>query len=201
MNEYGEYQYQKRAGYYDPSNYKDAYTITLNNRYKSRFEGAWNNVAAQQQNANYNDPENITWCSADDARYLDRMNRVIESAKGSGAKVYFSFSPVDYSSLCAEAKANPAAWFAAYDKFIADNYAFDGVLGTSADYAMNRRYFYDCAFHPNDFGRTYRTYTLYTDVCELIGETNVKGIYDVGRDFEGCLFENNSTGKPLMPAY
>lgn len=201
MNKYGEYQYSKREGYYDPSNYKDAYTITLNNRFKSRLEGAWNNVANQQQNANYSDPTNETWCSVDDPYYKDRMNHAIESAKSSGAKVYFSFSPADYSSLCAEAKSNPTEWFAAYDKFIADTYVFDGVLGTSADYVMNRRYFYDCAFHPNDYGRTYRTYTLYTDICELIGETNVKGIYDVGEYFEGCLFERNSTGKPIMPAY
>ena len=75
------------------------------------------------------------------------------------------------------------------------------MLGTSGDYVMNRRYFYDCAFHPNDYGRTYRTYTLYTDICELIGETNVKGIHDVGHNFEGCLFEEYSTGKPIMPAY
>ena len=201
MNDFGEYQYSKRADYYTPSNYKDAYTVTLNNRFKSRFEGAWNNVANQQQNANYNDQSNVTWCSADDPYYKDRMNRIIETAKSSGSQVYFSFSPVDYSSLCEEAKANPAEWFAAYDAFIESTYAFDGVLGTSADYVMNRRYFYDCAFHPNDYGRTYRTYTLYTDICELIGEINVKGIHDVGHSFEGCLFEEHSTGKPIMPAY
>ena len=201
MNSYGEYQYSKRQGYYDAANYKDAYTVTLNNRFKSRLEGAWNDVAGQQQNANYKDENNITWCSVDDPYYKDRMNRVITSAKSSGAKIYFSFSPVDSSSLCAEAKEDYAAWFAAYDSFISDTYVFDGVLGTSGDYVMNRRYFYDCAFHPNDYGRTYRTYTLYTDICSLIGETNVKGIHDVGHDFEGCLFEKSSTGTPIMPAY
>ena len=201
MNDFGEYQYSKRADYYTPSNYKDAYIVTLNNRFKSRFEGAWTNVENQQQNGNYQDLSNATWCSVDDPYYKDRMNRIIEAAKSSGAQVYFSFSPVDYSSLCEEAKANPAEWLAAYDTFIESTYVFDGVLGTSADYVMNRRYFYDCAFHPNDYGRTYRTYTLYTDICELIGETNVKGIHDVGHSFEGCLFEENSTGKPIMPAY
>ena len=201
MNEYGEYQYSKRQGYYDPSNYKDAYIITLNNRFKSRLEGAWNDVSGQQQNANYKDENNLTWCSVNDPYYKDRMNRVIASAKSSGAKVYFSFSPVDSSALCAEAKADYAGWFKAYDKFISDTYVFDGVLGTSGDYVMNRRYFYDCAFHPNDYGRAYRTYTLYTDICGLIGDTDVKGIHDVGHDFEGCLFESSSTGKPIMPAY
>ena len=201
MNEYGEYQYAKRGGYYDSANYKDAYTITLNNRFKSRLEGAWNDVTGQQQNANYKDESNVTWCSVDDPYYKDRMNRVITSAKSSGAKVYFSFCPVDSSALCAEARADYAAWFAAYDKFIGDTYVFDGVLGTSGDYVMNRRYFYDCAFHPNDYGRAYRTYTLYTDLCDLIGVSGVKGIHDVGHDFEGCLFEDASTGKPIMPAY
>ena len=201
MNEFGEYQYSKKQDYYKFENYKDAYIITLNNRFKSRFEGAWNNVANQQQNKDYNDPANVTWCNIDDPYYKDRMNRAIESAKGSGADVYFAFAPVDYAALCDEAKANPEQWFAAYDKFITDTYVFDGILGTSGDYVMNRRYFYDCAFHPNDYGRTYRTYTLYTDLCDLIGETNVKGIYDVGTDFEGCIFEEHSDGKPLIPAY
>ena len=201
INKYGEYQYSKRQGYFKEENYKDAYLVTLNNRYKSRFEGAWNNVENQKQNMDYKDETNITWCSIDDPYYKDQMNRVIDLAKSSGAKVYFSFCPVDYSSLCDEAKADPDAWYKAYDKFILDTYNFDGITGSCGDYVMNRRYFHDCAFHPNDYGRTYRTYTLYRDVCDIIGKTDVKGIYDVGEDFEGCLFEEGSDGKPVMPTY
>jgi hypothetical protein len=149
----------------------------------------------------YKDESNITWCSIDDPYYKDQMNRVIALAKSSGAKVYFSFCPVDYSSLCDEAKANPDMWYKAYDEFILDTYCFDGITGTSGNYVMNRRYFHDCAFHPNDYGRTYRTYTLYRDVCDIIGKTDIKGIYDVGRNFEGCLFEDGSDGTPIIPAY
>lgn len=201
INEYGEYQYSKRADYYKPENYKDAYLVTLNNRYKSRFEGAWNNVENQQKNMDYKDESNVTWCSIDDPYYKDQMNRVIDLAKSSGARVYFSFCPVDYTSLCDEAKANPDAWYKAYDEFILDTYNFDGITGTSGGYVMNRRYFHDCAFHPNDYGRTYRTYTLYRDVCAILGKTDIKGIYDVGRNFEGCLFEDGSDGTPIIPAY
>ena len=201
IDKYGEYHYSKRQDYYKEENYKDAYLVTLNNRFKSRFEGAWNKVENQKQNMDYTDESNITWCSIDDPRYKDQMNRVIDLAKSSGAKVYFSFCPVDYSSLCDEAKADPATWFAAYDKFILDTYCFDGIMGTSGDYVMNRRYFHDCAFHPNDYGRTYRTYTLYRDLCKSLGITDVKGIYDVGQSFDGCLFETGSDGKPIMPAY
>ena len=201
IDKYGEYQYSKRAGYYDSANYKDAYLITLNNRFKSRLEGAWNNVDNQKNNMDYKDMSNVTWCSIDDPYYKDRINGAIDAAKSSGAKVYFSFCPVDYTALCDEAKADPAAWFAAYDKFILDTYTFDGIMGTSGNYVMNRRYFHDCAFHPNDYGRTYRTYTLYRDLCENLGITDVKGIYDVGQSFDGCLFEEGSDGKPIMPAY
>ena len=201
IDSYGEYHYAKRKDYYNPDNYKDAYLITLNNRFKSRLEGAWNDVENQKNNMDYTDETNVTWCSIDDPYYKDRMNGAITAAKSSGAKVYFSFCPVDYTALCDEAKADPAAWFMAYDKFITDTYVFDGIVGSSGNYVMNRRYFHDCAFHPNDYGRTYRTYTLYRDVCKTLGITDVKGIYDVGQSFEGCLFEEGSDGKPVMPAY
>lgn len=201
MNAYGEYGYYKREGYFDSSNYKDAYLITLNNRFKSRFEGAWNNIANQQANFDYKDLNNPTWCSVDDAEYKDQMNRVIGLAKSSGAKVYFSFAPADASSLCSEARENIVAWCDSYDRFIESTYDFDGIMGKSVNYIMNRQYFYDCAFHPNDYGRTYRSYTLYRDISEELGLENIKGMYDAGVNFEGCLFENTVSGEPLYPAY
>ena len=72
-------------------------------------------------------------------------------------------------------------------------------MGSSIDYVYNHEYFYDCAFHLNDYGRTLRTYQLYTDLCEILGITEKKGITDVGRDFNGCLFEVGTTGAPLYP--
>ena len=198
INEYGEYSHAKRASYYQSENYKNAYLITLNNRFKSSLEGPWNDVNNQMLNLNYKDLTNKTWCSIDDARYKDQMNRVIALAKSSGAKVYFSFCPVDYSALCDDAMADLSSWCSEYDDFIADTYVFDGVMGDSVSYVYSREYFYDCAFHPNDYGRTYRTYTLYCDLAGELGMTGIKGILDVGIDFEGCLFETPPDGKPLF---
>ena len=60
----------------------------------------------------------------------------------------------------------------------------------------DHRYFYDCAFHLNDYGRTYRTYQMYVDICSVLGIDTPHGLYDCGNDFEGCVFESNSNGKP-----
>ena len=65
------------------------------------------------------------------------------------------------------------------------------------DVKGDHKYFYDCAYHVNDYGRTYRTYGLYRDIAEIIGIIDVKGIYSLGRDFEGCMFEDGSDGTPV----
>ena len=49
-----------------------------------------------------------------------------------------------------------------------ETYAFDGILGKAKNYIMHHEYFYDNAFHPNDYGRTYRTYQLYSDLCGIL---------------------------------
>ena len=50
----------------------------------------------------------------------------------------------------------------------------------------------------NDYGRTYRTYQFYRDLCDTVGIEAEYGIYDLGTKFPGCLFENRSNGKPLI---
>ena len=82
---------------------------------------------------------------------------------------------------------------------IEDTYLFDGLIGSSVDYVFNHQYFFDCAFHLNDYGRTYRTYRLYLDLSETLGKEVKHGITDCGRDFIGCLFENGTNGTPFYP--
>lgn len=201
MNSYGEYLLAsdskgnvKRGDYCIEANYSDVYVITFNNRMKSRLEGNWQDSDPTED---YYDPNNEKWCSIDDPRYKDNMNRVIELAQSSGAKVYFSFCPVDADKVSAEAKAAGLSWFEAYDNFILDTYVFDGILGSSADYVFAHEYFYDNAFHPNDYGRTYRTYTVYMDICELLGITDIVGYAEAGTNFAGCLFESGTYGTPI----
>lgn len=191
----GDYQHTNRQGYLGKAAYVDAYFITLNNRYKSINDIDWNKVEEQTQNKDYTDPSNPTWTSIDRPELVWQMNMAIGKAQASGARVYFGFCPVDAAEVVPEAQ-NPE-WFAAYDKLIDDLYCFDGSLGSCADYTYASKYFYDCAFHVNDYGRVYRTYMLYADICAAIGITQSNGIYSVGTDFDGCLFEDGSDGTPI----
>lgn len=179
---YGDYQHANRAAYRSNcvTAFQDAYVITLNNRFKSRLDFGWdNNIADYWKTDKWKDQTNESWCNIDDPYYVSNMNRAILAAKSTGAKVYFSFSPADSSRLCAEALADIDSWCAAYESFISDTYAFDGLLGHAKDYIMHHEYFYDNAFHPNDYGRTYRTYQVYKDLCVLFGKNEVHPVYHV----------------------
>ena len=191
-NKYGDYLYSQRVGV--SSKYNDAYFITMNERIKSKFEGAWNDTQNQHANKDYTDPNNKTWCSFTDPYYADQMNRAIALAKKSGAKVYFGFCPSDANAIV-EGKDTAAA-LASYDKLITDTYEFDGLIGACANYVFDHTYFYDCAFHLNDTGRTYRTYRMYLDLASVLGILDLNTYTSVGTDFDGCTFENTD-GVPL----
>ena len=194
-DENGDHTNEARKSYVDDTRYTTVYYHSLNNRTKSRFDVNVGNDSATNME-DYDNPDNETWCSIDDPYYLEPMNRAINKAKLGGAKVYFGFCPVDADQVVSAGKNR--AWMRAYDALIAEIYDYDGVVGRCEDYIYNHIYFYDNAFHLNDYGRTYRTYQLYVDLCDLIGIESKHGIYDLGRSFKGCLFENRSTGKPVM---
>ena len=175
--------------------YNDAYYITFNNRCKSKFEGAWSDNEFQYVNKDYTDPNNQTWCSFDSEPFVRLMNISINAAKSSGAKVYFGFAPVDASSIVEPSKS--IATLLEYDAMIERIYDFDGLVGSSKNYIYDRKYFYDCAFHTNYYGRAYRTYQLYLDIGEVLGYDADKGFLDVGVEFAGCAFEEGSVGAPI----
>lgn len=185
-NKYGDYLYAQRIGV--SSKYNDAYFITMNERIKSKFEGAWNNTENQHANKDYTDPNNNTWCSFTDPYYANQMNRAIDLAKSSGAKVYFAFCPSDANALVDG--ADKRDYLAAYDALIKNTYHFDGLVGNAENYVFDHSYFYDCAFHLNDTGRTYRTYRMYLDLATILGITDIAGYKSVGTDFDGCIFED-----------
>ncbi|MBO5879652.1 MAG: leucine-rich repeat protein, partial [Clostridia bacterium] len=193
----GDYQNEARAQY-EYKSYTDAYYITFNNRIKSKDEGSWSDVANQAANKDYTDPSNPTWTSLDRPELLKIINSAIAAAKASGASVYYSFAPVDANAVV-EAARNPE-WLAAYDALIAEVYDFDGLLGSSASYVYNHKYFFNCAYHVNDYGRTYRTYRLYLDLCLALGIEDINGFYSVGESFVGCIFEDGASdnGAPLV---
>lgn len=188
----GDYQNVNRQtmGY---EKYIDSYYITFNNRVKSITGPDWNDVEAQAKDKDYTDPNNTTWASIDTPERIAKLNMAIDKAKASGARVFFGFAPSDANAVVAEARNTE--WLDAYDRLISDIYNFDGLVGSSKNYIFDHAYFYDCAFHTNDYGRTYRTYIMYKDLCEILG-IEAKGIYSVGDSFDGCLFETDSDGTP-----
>ena len=145
-------------------------------------------------NNNYKDPDNITWVSMDSEVLANEVNRVIAKAKLSGAKICFSFCPVDADKLVEDARSYD--WMLAYDDMIEDVYDFDGVVGSSVNYVFAHEYFYDNAFHLNDIGRAYRTYRMYLDIAELLS-FEPRDFLAVGTRYEGCIFEGES-GEPLI---
>ncbi len=190
-DKYGDFQQDARNEYCEESTtkYIDSYFITLNKYYKNDL--LWNDIEYQTQHKDYLTSE--TW--EDITKYKDEVNRAIKLLQATGAKVYFGFAPADADSVIPEAQSRE--WMEAYDAMILENYCFDGLIGSSADYVFAHKYFFDCAYHVNNYGRTYRTYQMYLDICKLIGEDDVKEIDGAGKDFAGCLFEDGAKTGPV----
>ena len=193
-NKYGDYMAVGKDQY-DSGKYIDSYFITLNERYKSKYDTDWNDESSQKANKDYKDPANKTWQSITDSNLKNQLNRAIASAKSSGAKVYFAHAPMDAYAVVEEARN--LEWIRAYDKLIADTYDFDAVIGKAENYIFDHNYFYDCAFHVNDYGRVYRTYQLYLDLADIVGVSSSRLPDTLGTDFEGCEFEKTDDGRPL----
>ncbi|MBQ8879726.1 MAG: leucine-rich repeat protein [Clostridia bacterium] len=187
----GEYINSKMAGYCNDVNYSDFYQITLNNRVNSRYEGK---LDSSLGGVDWRTSE--AWCDLNDPKFVRNMNAAITSAQSSGAKVYFAFCPMDASKVIPEAQADSAAWFDAFEKLIEDTYVFDGVLGEVENYVYDHKYFFNNAFHPNDYGKVYRTYALYKDLCGVMGKEVKYGVLDVG-EVPGCLFEKGAVDSPV----
>ncbi|MBR5140544.1 MAG: leucine-rich repeat protein [Clostridia bacterium] len=182
-NKYGDYLNSRRESFVNESSYIDAYILTFNERIKSIDEGQWST------------PNQEAWTSLDREDYLYIINSAIDKVKATGAKVYFAFAPADANAIVDEARS--ADKLDEYDALIGEVYNLDGLLGSAKDYVYDHKYFYDCAYHVNDYGRTYRTYMLYLDLAEKLGYDFTKGIYYEGTSFDGCRFEDGSDGTPL----
>ena len=183
--------------------YTDTYTITFNAKIKSTSAPGWKDE--NRETANWKDPTNVTWCDLNDPKYADEVNRMLREIKATGATAYFAFAPVDGVGIAGsewgvipEVKADAKNWLAAYDKLISDTYSeLDGLVGSSKDYIYHHNYFFDNAYHLNNYGRAIRTYQFYLDMADILGITDTVGYTELGTNFRGCLFENGVTdGKP-----
>ena len=183
--------------------YTDTYMITFNDRIKSNAAPNWTAEDAATQD--WKDPNNVTWCSFAEPRYADQVNRIIREIKATGATTLFSYAPVDGTGVpgssfgvIPEVKADAAIWLSAYDALIREAYyEYDAYVGCAANYIFHHNYFFDSAYHLNNYGRAIWTYQFYTDLCVSLGIEDINGYLEVGTGFEGCMFETGVTdGKP-----
>ena len=183
--------------------YTDTYMITFNDRIKSNAAPNWTAEDASTQD--WKNPDNPTWCSFTEPGYADQVNRMIREINATGAMSLFSYAPVDGTGVpgssfgvIPEVKANAADWLSAYDALIRETYyEYDAYVGCAANYIFHHNYFFDSAYHLNNYGRALWTYQLYTDLCIELGIDDVNGYLECGTEFEGCMFEAGVTdGKP-----
>ncbi|MBQ8529292.1 MAG: leucine-rich repeat protein [Clostridia bacterium] len=192
FNSTGEYNVSAMDGYCSSDIYMPYYEITLNERFRSILEGSFINNDTENEDP-YTSPK---WCSSLEEKYLRNMNAAIDSAKSSGASVYYTFAPMDADAMSDAVKADPYAHFTAYESFISENYRFDGILGDAESYIYNHKYFYNNAYHPNNYGRAYRTYSMYLDLCELLGIEEPLSMREATRYGE-CLLEDGAMWGPI----
>ena len=183
--------------------YTDTYMITFNDRIKSNAAPNWTAEDASTQD--WKNPDNPTWCSFTELKYADQVNRMIREINATGAMTCFSYAPVDGTGVpgssfgvIPEVKANAADWLSVYDALIRETYyEYDAYVGCAANYIFHHNYFFDSAYHLNNYGRALWTYQLYTDLCIELGIDDVNGYLECGTEFEGCMFESGVTdGKP-----
>lgn len=96
--------------------------------------------------------------------FLDMINDYVFAARCRGAKVFFSFCPVNALALEAADEAEQAAFVQALR---------DGlncpVLSPLSDRVMDAGFFYDSNYHLNDIGARYNTLLLVSDVQRVQG--------------------------------
>ncbi len=191
MNKYGDYYSETKEGYVGTTSakYNSAYTVTLNEFYRNTNEGTW------YQSGSQNDYTDSTyWSNISGEPYRTMLSHCVSEAKKGGAKVYFGFCPTDRDSLISQIDAK---WMQDYDTMMRTGYGFDGLVGTVDKFIYNHQYFHNCAFHLNDYGRTWHTYNMYTHICAVLGKTVKHKAGDVGTNMEGCIFEKDAGGKVL----
>ncbi len=196
-SKYGDESKYSKASYVNDIKYIDAYAITFTKEIKSTLEfggDKWDGSGLDYTLENdYKNPDNTAWVDMTEETYLTMMNHAIDVAKSSGATVAYGFCPMDEDAIVADARNNYSP--SNFKSLIVSQYNFDTVIGNPKKYVYAHEYFYDCAFHLNDYGRAIHTYQLYLDLCEHLGLTGEAITrYDVyNQKMPGCLFESVET--------
>ncbi len=100
------------------------------------------------------------------ADFIDYVNEYVDYAKEKGARVLFSFAPMNFDAISADTTVEQVEAFA---NFIYENFKTE-LISDPNMYMYESGYFYDSNFHLNEAGMVYHTYNLACDiatVCEM----------------------------------
>jgi len=101
-----------------------------------------------------------------DKEFIDYINKYATECKLKGAKVYFSFSPINADSIVSTNEEKTAFYQALGEEL---NFP---LLSDIDDYILDSAYFYDTNFHLNSCGALQRTSILADDLLVALGKEN-----------------------------
>ncbi|MBQ8402905.1 MAG: leucine-rich repeat protein [Clostridia bacterium] len=104
--------------------------------------------------------------------FVDYVNAYVEKAEKKGAKVLFSFAPMNDAALAADTTLESLADFESY---IAENFDAE-LISNPNNYIYESGYFYDSNFHLNDAGAVMHTANLAYDIAEYLGKDLLKEV-------------------------
>ncbi len=98
--------------------------------------------------------------------FIEYLNRYAERLRKQGAKIYYSFCPMNGSALRAD---TTEAQIRDYYEYLCDNLTID-MLGNPTKRIFDSGWFYDSNFHLNDSGAVYYTAQLAQDIKAELGD-------------------------------
>lgn len=102
-----------------------------------------------------------------DNEFINYINSYTKYAQKKGASVYFSFPPINKSSLVTGTDEESI-----YEFFLAMADSLDcPIISNINDYIIDKEYFYDTNFHLNDSGKILWTAQLISDLNNAMGNT------------------------------
>ena len=99
--------------------------------------------------------------------FCDYVNAYYEDVKKVGAKMYFSFCPMNEKSIVDKSKEAVESFYSV----ISEKLDFP-IISSPNTYIMESEWFYDSNFHVNEAGMTYRTIRLIEDLKNVFGLTS-----------------------------
>lgn len=132
------------------------------------------------------------------ADFLAYLNDYIAFCEKQGAKVCYSFPPMNASAVAA---GTDEETYANLYSFLCENLDCE-VIGSPENYVMDAQYFYDSNFHPNAAGAKHHTAHLGYDLRRFLGLTEIVSVElpepeerpaDFGQKENGNENENSGT--------